>query len=78
MIQKNSHRSESQIAATKIQLGFKVEDLDDFAVHNDESLYLKKVSELKWCKDLQTTIVNKAQELLVTLDHVIVLLFNEN
>jgi hypothetical protein len=55
-----------------------VEDFDDFAVHKDESLYLKKVSELKWCKDLQTTIVNKAQELLKTLDHVIVLLFNEN
>ena len=34
------------------------------------------LSDLKWCKDFQMTIVKRAYEYLETLDHVLVLLFN--
>ena len=52
LIKENNHRTEAQIAATKVQLGYKVEDFDDFAVHGDKSFSLTMLSDLKWCKDL--------------------------
>ena len=78
LIKRNYHKHESQIAATKAQAGYKVEDFDDFAVSGDESLYLEFLSQLSCSKDFQMVIVKKAHQLIETHDHVLVLLFNQS